>query len=222
TGGSCRRRRREARGASSRRSTPARRTRSAPWLRNTWDGCLASCRLCCLCRLCRDHPDALLGLGCELELDIAGGRREERVIATEIGARAGEERHAALAHDDRPSLHGLAVTGLDAEPLANAVAPVLDGAAGLLVCHRSILALLLCLLRGRLRVGGPGARLGFGGRLRLVPRAGGIGLRRSTRGPGGGLGRLGLAARRLVGSLRVGGLGARLLGLRLVRGELRG
>ena len=42
----------------------------------------------------------------------------------------------ALADDDRAGRHELAVAGLDAEPLADAVAAVLDAAACLLVGHR--------------------------------------------------------------------------------------
>src|SRR6202008_3498918 len=46
-----------------------------------------------------------------------------------------------LPDDDRPGLHRLAVTRLDAETLADAVAAVLDGAARLLVCHVIVPAL---------------------------------------------------------------------------------
>src|SRR6478752_1012805 len=83
----------------------------------------------------RVDPDALLVLGGVLELDLARDRGEDRVVPPETRARAGEEGHAALADDDRAGGHELAVAGLDAEPLAGAVAAVLDAAAGLLVCH---------------------------------------------------------------------------------------
>src|SRR6478609_8234125 len=71
-----------------------------------------------------------------LELHLAGDRREHGVIMAQPGARAGEEGHPALPHDDRSRVDQLAVAGLDAEPLADAVAAVLDAAARLLVCHR--------------------------------------------------------------------------------------
>ena len=62
-------------------------------------------------------------------------RREHGVVVAQPGAGTGQERHAALADDDRAGADELAVAGLDAEPLADAVAAVLDAAAGLLVCH---------------------------------------------------------------------------------------
>src|SRR6476660_555100 len=86
-------------------------------------------------RLDRLDPDALLGLGGVLELHLAGDGREHGVIVAQAGARTGEEGHPALPHDDRPRVDQLAVAGLDAEPLANAVSAVLDAAARLLVCH---------------------------------------------------------------------------------------
>src|SRR6478609_750703 len=70
-----------------------------------------------------------------LELHLAGDRREHGVIMAQPGARAGEEGHPALPHDDRPRVDQLAIAGLDAEALADAVAAVLDAAARLLVCH---------------------------------------------------------------------------------------
>src|SRR6478735_6053433 len=86
-------------------------------------------------RLDRLDPDALLGLGCVLELHLSGDRREHGVIVAEPGPRTGQEGHPALPHDDRSGVDQLAVAGLDAESLADAVAAVLDAAARLLVCH---------------------------------------------------------------------------------------
>src|SRR6478735_7362031 len=86
-------------------------------------------------RLDRLDPDALLGLGGVLELHLAGDRREHGVIVAEPGARSGQECHAALADDDRAGVDELAVAGLHAEALADAVATVLDAAACLLVGH---------------------------------------------------------------------------------------
>ena len=76
------------------------------------------------------------------ELDLAGHRREDGVIVTETSAGAGQERHAALADDDRPGGDELSITDLHAQTLANAVAAVLDAAAGFLVSHRFLLVFL--------------------------------------------------------------------------------
>ncbi len=62
-------------------------------------------------------------------------RGEDAVVVGEPGALAGHERHAALADDDRPGGHELAVAGLHAEALADAVAAVLGARACLLVGH---------------------------------------------------------------------------------------
>src|SRR3954469_16270554 len=86
-------------------------------------------------RLDRLDPDALLALGGVLELHLAGDRREHGVIVAESGPRTGQERHAALADDDRACRDQLTVPDLHAEALADAVAAILDAAAGLLVCH---------------------------------------------------------------------------------------
>src|SRR6266446_804662 len=106
-------------------------SRSGPWPRNTWDGCLASCRLPGRCRLCRDHADPLLRPRGEVELDLARGLREHGVIVAEARPGTGDERHPALPDDDRAGRHELAVPGLYSESLADAVAAVLDRAAGL-------------------------------------------------------------------------------------------
>ena len=63
------------------------------------------------------------------------GRREDRVVVAEPGAGAGQERLAALADDDRAGRDELAVAGLHAEPLADAVAAVLRAGTGFLVGH---------------------------------------------------------------------------------------
>ena len=68
---------------------------------------------------------ALLVASLVLEMDAAIDRGEQGVVAAQIRARAGEEGHAALADDDRAGRYELAVTGLDAEALADAVAAVL-------------------------------------------------------------------------------------------------
>src|SRR5688572_8147121 len=81
----------------------------------------------------RLDPDALLVLGGVLELDPAGYGREHGVIVAQARSGAREERHPALAHDDRARRDQLAVAGLDAQALAGAVAAVLDAAARLLV-----------------------------------------------------------------------------------------
>src|SRR6186997_2446887 len=73
-------------------------------------------------RLDRLDPDALLGLGCVLELHLAGDGREHGVIVAQAGAGSTQERHATLADDDRAGAHELAVAGLDAEALTDAVA----------------------------------------------------------------------------------------------------
>src|SRR5689334_15563985 len=84
---------------------------------------------------CRFDPDALLVLGCVLESDDPGDRREHGVILAEAGPGAGEEGHPSLAHDDRSGRDGLSVPDLHAEPLADAVASVLRTRACLLVGH---------------------------------------------------------------------------------------
>src|SRR5215210_4124111 len=107
----------------------------------TWGECLPSRRVSrgrfrahrsdCL----GDHTDALLVTSLVLELDAPRDRREEGVVASEVRSGTGEERHPTLAHDDRPGRYELAVAGLHAEPLANAVATVLRARSRLLVCH---------------------------------------------------------------------------------------
>src|SRR4029079_3164599 len=84
----------------------------------------------------RDDPDALLVAGRVLEAHLPVDRREDGVVVAQARALARGEGHAALADDDRPGRDELAVAGLDAEPLARAVAAILDARARLLVRHR--------------------------------------------------------------------------------------
>ena len=127
----------------------------------------------------RLDPDALLGLGRVLEVHLAGDRREHGVVVAEPGARAGQEGHPALADDDRAGRDELAVAGLDAESLADAVAAVLELPPAFLCAIG-----LLVLLRG--------ARLLRRAALACVGAACGRGLRPRRR-----LGAAGLRARRL-------------------------
>src|SRR3970040_3092006 len=83
----------------------------------------------------REDPDALLGPRRALEPDLAGLGREDGVVVAQAGPLAGQEGHDALPDDDRGGRDHLAVTGLDPEALADAVAAVLRGSAGLLVGH---------------------------------------------------------------------------------------
>src|SRR4051794_10749184 len=69
------------------------------------------------------------------ELDRAGSRREQGVVAAQPGADARVEPGAALADDDRAGGHVLAGEHLDAKPLGVRVAPVLRGAESLLMRH---------------------------------------------------------------------------------------
>src|SRR5688500_11360475 len=85
--------------------------------------------------------DALLAAGFVGESDLAIGCREQRVVPAHADVRPGMERAAPLADDDRAGQDVLAVAALDAESFAGAVAAVLAGRAGLLVCHRLLLGL---------------------------------------------------------------------------------
>src|SRR2546423_3836925 len=79
--------------------------------------------------------DTLLVLARVLELDSALDGGKHGVIAAHAGPGAAQERHPALPHDDRTGGHELPVAGLDAQPLADAVAAVLRAGARLLVGH---------------------------------------------------------------------------------------
>ena len=61
-----------------------------------------------------------------------------RVVAADLGARSGPELRPALANDDHPSLHLLAVEELHAEPLRLGVAPVAGRPHAFLVRHYSV------------------------------------------------------------------------------------
>src|ERR1035437_4345082 len=79
------------------------------------------------------HP--LLGACLVLEVDGPVHGCENCVVVAEARALAGLERHAALPDDDGAGRHELAVAGLDAETLADAVAAVLRARSCLLVGH---------------------------------------------------------------------------------------
>src|SRR5205823_492579 len=87
------------------------------------------------------EPEALLGHGDEAPF--TGGSehngsvalREDRVVPADTGAGAGPEARPALADDDRPRGHALAVEDLDAEHLRVGVAAVPRRAESLLVSH---------------------------------------------------------------------------------------
>src|SRR3954453_3358432 len=89
-----------------------------------------------------DEPAA----AAHLERDEAVTLGEDRVVAAEAGAGARPEARAALADDDRPRGHALAVEDLDAEHLGLGVAPVPRRSESFLVSH---LLLLLRLERGQ-------------------------------------------------------------------------
>src|SRR5438309_1139537 len=74
------------------------------------------------------------------ELAVALG--EDRVVLADARTGTGAEPCAALANDDHPGLHGLAVEQLHAETLGVRVATVAGGTEAFLVCH--LRALLLC------------------------------------------------------------------------------
>jgi hypothetical protein len=80
-----------------------------------------------------DRDEALLARRAELDDAFADG--EDRVVAAEVGARAGAEAGAALADDDHAGLDLLAREDLDAEALRVRVAAVAGGAEAFLVSH---------------------------------------------------------------------------------------
>src|SRR3972149_300910 len=133
TGGSWSRRRRAASGGWSRPGTSGRMCRSSPRPGRTWDGGPASCLHL---RGLGHRADALLVLRLVLKTDAAIEHGEDRVVPAQAGALTGDEGHAALADDDRAGGDELAVAGLHAEPLADAVAAVARAGTGFLVRHR--------------------------------------------------------------------------------------
>src|SRR6266542_2859518 len=76
-----------------------------------------------------------------LECDRAVALREDRVVAPDARAGARPETRAALADDDRPRRHALAVEDLDAEHLRVRVAAVPRRAESLFVSHLAVLPL---------------------------------------------------------------------------------
>src|SRR5512133_1826765 len=106
-----------------------------------------------------DGYGAALAAG--LELDLAVLRGEDRVVAADARTRPRAELRAALADEDHPRLHRLAVEDLHAEALGLRVAAVPGGTEPFLVCHLS----LFLLLRGARRLPGGGLLLRGSGRL---------------------------------------------------------
>src|SRR5439155_16105299 len=70
-----------------------------------------------------------------VEAHLAVHEREDRVIAAEADVAAGQELRPALADDDVAGDDRLAAECFDAEALADAVAPVLDGALTFFMSH---------------------------------------------------------------------------------------
>src|SRR5947208_12250096 len=73
------------------------------------------------------------------ERDLAGARREDRVVLADARAGAWAEARAALADEDHPRLHVLAGEELDAEHLRVRVTAVPRRAQTFLVCHLVLL-----------------------------------------------------------------------------------
>src|SRR5579884_2910547 len=88
--------------------------------------------------------DALALLGGLLEADRAVDQGKERVITTHADVAAGLDDGAALAHEHGAGADDRAITALDAEPLALAIAAVARAANALLVCHMRRLLLFWC------------------------------------------------------------------------------
>src|ERR671923_825 len=89
-------------------------------------------------------------LAVRAEGDLAVARREDRVVTAHVRTGARAKAAAALADDDHPGLHLLAVEDLHPKTLRVRVAPVARGPESFLVRH---LALLLLRGRGFLRGG---------------------------------------------------------------------
>src|SRR5688572_6434803 len=70
-----------------------------------------------------------------LELHLAVGLGEDRVVLAHAGIDARVELAAALPHDDVPRNHVLAAEVLDAEALGGRVAAVAGTATCFLMCH---------------------------------------------------------------------------------------
>src|SRR5215211_2720628 len=80
-----------------------------------------------------DNPPAAR----RLELDRAGPRREDRVVAADARPVTGTEPGSALAHDDLAPADALAGEDLDPEHLRVRVAAVATRSKSLLMRHRS-------------------------------------------------------------------------------------
>src|SRR5947208_16300849 len=88
-------------------------------------GAAASLKLpCVLCGSGSVDADALPLLGRVFELDMAVNEGIERVVAADADVIAGPDRGAALADENRPSEHQLAVAALHAQALASAIASI--------------------------------------------------------------------------------------------------
>src|SRR5687767_2610241 len=88
-------------------------------------------------RLLDDRNRALLAARPERRPTVPLG--EDRVVAADAGAVTGAEAGAALANEDHPGLHGLAVEDLHAEHLRVRVATVPRRPETFLVCHLVLL-----------------------------------------------------------------------------------
>jgi len=70
-----------------------------------------------------------------IETNIAVHERENGVIAAEANVFAREKFRASLAHNDIAGEHHFAAESFYAEPLADAVAAVLNATLSFFVCH---------------------------------------------------------------------------------------
>lgn len=73
-----------------------------------------------------------------LELNLAVGQREDRIVFAQLGVEASEELCATLAHDDRAGLNELSTVGLHAQVLRVGIAAVPSGAGAFLMCHDNL------------------------------------------------------------------------------------
>src|SRR5512137_256065 len=82
-----------------------------------------------------DTDDAAVQRALDVELDLAGGQREQCVVAPNADVVARMELGPALANDDLTRLDALAAVHLHAEALGLGVAAVSGRSACFLVCH---------------------------------------------------------------------------------------
>jgi hypothetical protein len=80
----------------------------------------------------RDNVDPATGA---IKTHLTINQRKNRVVAAEADVLAGQKLRAALADDDVAGNDGFAAKFLYAEPLADAVATVLDAALSLFMSH---------------------------------------------------------------------------------------